>query len=136
MCKKWYNLQWLFRMTAYQEKLILERKIHRLFNKFRFKLDIQTNLKIMGYLDVTLNLYYFTVSPLRKHNQCQYYINNHSRHVFKHIPDGIMVRLSTYSSNVDIFKHEYKVVLKNCGYKAKLVYTSIDEAAVVFFINY
>ena len=31
-------------------------KLHRLFNKFRFKLDVQANLKINDYLDVTFNL--------------------------------------------------------------------------------
>ena len=45
-----------------------------------------------------------------------------------------MVRLSTYSFDIDIFtqnKHEYKMVLKNSGYMAKLVYKSSDEAADV-----
>ena len=47
--------------------------------------------------------------------------------------NGIMVRLSTNSSNIDIFsqnKHKYEMALKNRGYKAKLVYKSRDEADV------
>ena len=36
---------------------IIWKKLHGLFNKFGFKLDIQANLKITDYLDVTFNLY-------------------------------------------------------------------------------
>ena len=85
---------------------MIRKKLHQLFNKFGFKLDIQTNLKIMDYLDVTFNLHNGTVSPWRKNNKYSCYINvgsNHPRQVFKHIPNGIMFRLSTNSSNINIF---------------------------------
>ena len=42
----------------------------------------------------------------KKNNQYPCYINvgfNHPIQVFKHIPNGIMVKLSTNSSNIDIF---------------------------------
>ena len=48
---------------------IIRKKLHGLFDKFRFKLDIQANLKITDYLDVTFNLYNGTVSPFSKNNQ-------------------------------------------------------------------
>ena len=44
----------------------IRKRLHRLFAEFGFKLDIQTDLKIADYLDVTLNLYNGTVSPFRK----------------------------------------------------------------------
>ena len=93
---------------------MIRKELDWLFNKFRFKFDIQTNLKITDYLDVTLNLYNGTKSPFRKNN----YINvdsNHPRQVFKYMPYGIMVGLSTSSSNIDIFtqnNHEDEAVLK------------------------
>ena len=45
---------------------IIRKKLHGSFNKFVFKLDIQANLKITDYLDVTFNLFDGTVSPFRK----------------------------------------------------------------------
>ena len=45
---------------------IIKKELHWLFNKFRFKFDIQTNFKIMDYLDVTFNLYNGTESLLGK----------------------------------------------------------------------
>ena len=50
----------------------LNRKnLHWLFNKFGFKLDIQTNLKITDYLDITPNLYNGTMSPCLHAKQTQ-----------------------------------------------------------------
>ena len=53
--------------------------------------------------------------------------------------NGIITRLSTNSSNIDIFsqfKQEYKAVIKkNSGDKARFVYKSWDEAANVRIRN-
>ena len=68
--------------------IIIREKIHWLFNKLGFNLDIQTNLKVTDYLDVTLNLYNTTVSPFRKNNQysCYIYVGfNHPKQVFQHL---------------------------------------------------
>ena len=48
---------------------VIRKKLHWLFDKFGFKLDIQTNLKITEFLDITLNLYNNTISPFRKKKQ-------------------------------------------------------------------
>ena len=45
---------------------VIGKKLHWLVNKFRFKLDIQTNLKITEFLDIMLNLYNNKISPFRK----------------------------------------------------------------------
>ena len=45
-----------------------------------------------------------------------------------------MFRLSANSSNIDMFtqnKHDYKISLQNCGYKAKLVFETMDETVDV-----
>ena len=72
----------------------MRKKLHWLFDKFGFKLDIQANLKITAYLDVMFNLYDRMVSQFRKNNQYPYYINvgtNPPRKVFKQIPYSSMI---------------------------------------------
>ena len=113
--------------------MVLE-KLHTLFGEFGFRLDIQTDLKIADYLDVTLNLYDGTVSPFRKRNQDLRYVNRGSNHpiqVFKHVPKGIEHRLPNNSSNKEIFersKQEYEEALKNDGYRIKLEYRDREES--------
>lgn len=83
------------------------KKFHSPFIKFRYMLDIQTNLKFTYYLDVTLNF--------SKSSQCCIDIGcNHAKQVFKHIPDGVMFSFSTVSSNFNIFnqsKSNYEIVV-------------------------
>ena len=116
----------------------IRKKLHRLFNGFRFKLEIQTNLKITDYLDITLNLYNETVYPFRKQNQNPHYVNmgcNHPTEVFKHIPNGTEHRLSTNSSNIDIFeqsKQDYEKALKDSGYNIKLSYKNSTEISTIY----
>ena len=68
-----------------------------------------------------------------KNNQYPCYIkveSNSPRKVFKQILNSIMIRLSTNSSNVDIFtqnKQDYEIALKNSGYKEKLMYKSREN---------
>ena len=112
---------------------IIWKKLHCLFNKFGLKLDIQANLKITEYLDVMFDLYDVTVSPFRKNDQYPYYINvgsNPPKKVFKQTPNSNMIRLSTNSSNEDIFtqnKQDYEIALKIFKYKEKLIYKSRDD---------
>ena len=99
----------------------IRKRLHRLFGEFGFRLDIQTDLKITDYLDVTLNLYNGTVSPFRKRNQDRRYVDRGSNppiQVFKHVPKGIEHRLSNNSSNKESFersKQEYEEAMKNDG---------------------
>ena len=54
--------------------------------------------------------------------------------VFKHIPIGIIFRLSTIYSDINIFsqsKHNYKLALQNCDYKTKRIYKTTYEASSV-----
>ena len=72
---------------------------------------------------------------LGKNNQHSCNINvdsNHPRQLFKHIANGMMFRLPTNSSDIIIFtqsKHDYKLMLKNSGYKTKIVYQTLDETS-------
>ena len=63
----------------------IREKLHKLFDEFGFKLEVQMKLKITDYLDITLNLYNGTVSPFRKQNQNLRYLDmwfNHQTQVF------------------------------------------------------
>ena len=94
-------------MAVRLEKGIWLEKITSLFNKFGLKLDIQTNLKISDFFDITLNLYGGTISLF-------FFLKNNQYS-------------STNSLNIHIFtqnEHEYKRVLK-IGCKCR------DEAAVI-----
>ena len=85
---------------------------------FGFRLDIQTNLKIVLLLDITLNLNDGSESSFNKANQKPFYINkgsDHPKQLFKKVPYSIMTRLSWNSSDIDLYnekKGEYEQALK------------------------
>ena len=67
---------------------------------------IQCNLKIVNYLDVTLNLNDGTYKPFRKPDDTTTYIHKESNHppnIIKQLPSAIEKRISTLSSNREIF---------------------------------
>ena len=79
---------------------MIRKKLHWLFYKFEFKLDIQTNFEIIEILDITPNWNNNEYPHLekKKNNQHLRYINTGSsepKQLFKHISNGIMTRLST-----------------------------------------
>ena len=134
------TMGWLLQITARKGDMI-RKKLHWLSDQFWFNLDIQTDFKITDNFNITLNLYNGTMSSFRKNNQYPCYINvgsKHPRQIFKHIPHGIIFRWSANSSNINTFtqsKHDYEMVLKDSGYKSKLVYKPIDEAVDVHHRN-
>ena len=101
----------------------LRKKIIKIFKEIGFKIDIETNLKIVDFLDITFNLIISSYKPCKKPNDALLYINknfNHPPQIIKELPKIINNRLSRNSSNADIFnsfKEEYKTALKNSGYK-------------------
>ena len=88
-----------------------------------FKMEIETNLKIVNFLDVTFNLANSSYRPYRKPNDNLLYIHTSSNHppqIIKHLPDSIEERLSNNSSKDQVFnsaKPEYEKALKDSGYK-------------------
>ena len=104
-------------------------KIIKIFKDIGFSIDIQTNLKEVDFLDVTLNLQNGTYRPYKKANDKLLYIHSSSNHppqIIKQLPNSISERLSKNSSNQEVFnraKVEYKDVLKKSGYNVDLKYT-------------
>ena len=85
-----------------------------------FKTEIETNLKIVNFLDVTFNL---INSTYRMINYCTFILlpTTHPKHQtpIKHLPDSIEERLSN-NSDEQVFnsaKPEYEKALKDSGYK-------------------
>ena len=102
-------------------------------DKFGLKITISTNLKVVNFLDVTLNLLTGLYQPFKKPNDTPVYINvnsNHPPNIIKTIPEIISKRISDISSNEDIFKQAapyYNNALSNSGYKDKISYTKEQE---------
>ena len=94
-----------------------------MFKEIGFKIEIETNLKIVNFLDVTFNLADSTYRPYRKPNDNLLYIHTSSNHppqIIKHRPESTEKRLSNNSFNeqvVNSVKPEYEKVLKYSGYK-------------------
>ena len=106
----------------------IRKEFHQLFNKNGLSLEIDCNLKVVNYLDITFNLNNGTYKPFRKPNDETLYINaksNHPQNIIKQLPISIESRLSNLSSNETIF-HEasrhYQNILQQCGYNYKMKY--------------
>ena len=67
----------------------LRKKIIKIFKETGFKTDIETNLKIVNFLDMTFNLINGSYKPYKKPNDTLLYINKNSNH-----PPRIIKKLS------------------------------------------
>ena len=102
------------------------KELNKVFKELGLKITSQTNLKVVDYLDITLDLNKEIYSPYRKPNNEPTYINARSNHppaIIKHIPEAIQKRISSLSSNTEIFKNAapvYNEALANSGYNQKI----------------
>ena len=94
----------------------------QLFKGIGFLIDIETNLKIVNFFDVTFNLKVVHSNPI-KNQMIHGYIykknSNHQPQIIKQLPKIISDRLSKNSSNEEVFnesKGEYENALKQSGY--------------------
>ena len=85
-------------------------------------------MKVVNFLDVTLNLADGTYRPYRKPNDTPVYVHSQSNHpptIIKQIPKAISRRLTDISSNQDAFREAaplYNSALRNSGYAEGLEY--------------
>ena len=100
----------------------IKKDIIAAFKRLNLKIVIESNMKIVNFLDVTLNLSDGSFSPYRKPNDESLYINsmsNHPPNIIKHLPKSINRRISSLLCNEEHFnnvKHYYEDQLKSCGY--------------------
>ena len=98
------------------------KNIIKIFKHVGFSIDIETNSKVVDFLDITYNLNNGIYKPYKKPNDRLLYINKSSNHppqIINQLPKIISDRLSRNSSNKEVFntaKGEYKEALKRSGY--------------------
>ena len=107
----------------------IKKNFRKLFRENGLDIVIQCNLKIVNYLDVTLDLNTGTFKPYHKPDNEINYVHIHSNHppnIIKQIPISIQNRLSNLSANEEIFKEaipHYQAALGRSGYQHQLTYT-------------
>ena len=107
----------------------IRKEITQTFHELGLRITIESNIKIVNFLDITLNLADGKYQPYRKPNDQPTYINTQSNHpptVIKHLPAAIGRRISDISYNEETFKKAaplYEEALKASGYNETLIYT-------------
>ena len=114
------------RMTARNTDRF-KKKLHELYGYYGLRLKIENcNVKIVNFLDISLNLNTGNYHPYTKPNNIIKYINTNSNHppaTIKNTVKNINNRISRNSANEEIFNasiEPYKKALSDSGYKQKL----------------
>ena len=95
---------------------------------FGLNITINTNLKVVNFLDVTLDISTGKYQPYNKPNNNPVYINvssNYPPNILKRIPENIYTRINNISSAETTFKNAaqmYNKALHESGYKTKITY--------------
>ena len=131
--KKQMGLYWddrlvVFENTTGKQADAIKKDITKSFHDLGLKITIDTNMKIVNFLDVTLDLNTGKHYPFRKPNDQPVYISKHSNHpptILKNLPGAICRRLSDLSSDEHIFDQAaplYQAALKSSGFTDALKY--------------
>ena len=105
-----------------------KKKIIKTMKDLGLNITIEFGLKIVDFLEVTLNLNNSTYKPYRKPNDEPCYINinsNHPPNCIKQLPKMINSRLNSISSNAEVFREAvpiYRAALEKSGHIPKLRY--------------
>ena len=114
-----------FDMTPRQVEL-LKKKICQFYKEFDLSITIDANLKTVNFLDITMDLERGTFKPFMKENDKPLYVHkqsNHPKNILENIPLAVNKRLSSISSNKEIFDQAappYQAALEESGYTHKL----------------
>ena len=98
----------VFRNIGGQKAEKYKKIIQKYFKSKGLQIIVKCNLKIVGYLDVTLNLNDGTYDPFLKPNEVTIYINFESDHpsqIIKKVPRSVEKGLSHLSATKEIFEH-------------------------------
>ena len=118
----------IFKHTSGPENERIKKDFQSIFRSKGLEIVIQCNMKIVDYLDVTLNLNEGTFKPFRKPDDETCYIHVESDHppnIIKQLPISVEKRISDLSSSEDIFeqsKQYYQDALTKSGYAHELTY--------------
>ena len=92
-------------------------------------------MKVVNFLDITLDLENELFKPYMKENHSPKYVHSQSNHpplVLKNIPLGVNKRLSKISSNKEVFdkaSKPYQEALRKSGYDFKLEYEPPSQSS-------
>ena len=104
------------------------QKYIRAFKLLDLRIQIASNLKIVDFLDVTLNLNNGTFKPFSKNNSASTYVNIDSNHSLpKQIANAANQRINRRSACKRIFeegKSIYDEALKNSGLQGRVEYVN------------
>ena len=118
----------IFRKTSGPQAERIKKDFQKIFKDNHLNITITCNLKIVNYLDITMNLNDGTYRPYHKPNDDITYIHSQSNHppaIIKQLPLSIESRLRKISSSKEIFEDaskEYQDALERSGFKHKLKY--------------
>ena len=120
----WYRDDGLLILRNVNDQQIdqMLKNIIKTFKDISFAIDVETNLKIVDFLDITFNLNNGTYRPYKKPNDLSLYINKSSNHppqIINQLQKIINKRLSRNSSNEEVFnssKFHYEKALGDSGY--------------------
>ena len=104
------------------------KEIIKTFNAYNLSITIETNVRVVNFLDTTFDLINDIYKPNRKPNDNPVYINKNSNHpptVLRQLAKSVSKRISETSSNEQIFKDSipiYEEALKKSGFHEKLEY--------------
>ena len=104
------------------------KKLHKIFEQFDLKISMEANLHVVNFLDVTFDFTTGKHKPYRKPNSDPLYIHKHSNHppnILRQLPTSINRRISTLSSDKQVFDdavQAYQNVLGHSNFSHKLKY--------------
>ena len=103
-----------------------KKEICQIFARNNLKITIEANKKVVNFLDVTLNLTTGKFKPYTKPLSTPLYVHSQSNHppnILRNIPEAINWRLSSISSDQEVFNEAappYQEALRKSGYTHKL----------------
>ncbi|XP_047143824.1 leucine-rich repeat and coiled-coil domain-containing protein PF3D7_0703800 [Hydra vulgaris] len=106
----------------------IKKHFTHIFKSNNLLISIQCNIKIVNFLDVTLNLIDSSYQPYCKPNNQLMYVHSESNHppnIIKEIPRTIELRLLNMAVNEIVFNNSiipYEEALRKSGYNSKLTY--------------
>ena len=123
----------VFKNTSGPQNEKIKKEFQKIFRDNDLDIIITCNMKVVDYLDVTLNLDDGTFRPFRKPDDETNYIHcdsDHPPNIIKQLPISIEKRLSSLSSSKEIFdqsKTHYQDALRKSGHTYDLKYNPVTE---------
>ena len=110
----------------------IKKNITKQFKDEGLSITIKTNLKIVNFLDITLDLDKDIFRPYIKPNDRPLYINVHSNHpppIIRQLPEAVNRRISQLSHNEEAFNNAkpcYEEALHASGFNHRMSYETMS----------